>query len=208
MTSLPTPAAGPVTARAARHGLRAATRTGHERLHRHPLLAGLLDGVTPPEVLAAALHGFLAFYRDLEPTLVEAARRSGLQTLYDRPIRTPWLEDDLRRLGEAAAAPRPAWFEAAAIDDPAVLAGVLYVVEGSASGGRLITRHLTPAWLPRRFFAGHGEGAAARWSTVRRFIAAACDTEERLAEATRAAGRTFRHVEAALDEQLGGARPR
>jgi heme oxygenase len=138
--------------------LRAATQAPHERLHLHPGFSAVKDGtVTLPEY-RALLISLYGFYQPFE-TAISPER-----------IRTGWLERDLASLGVAAAA-LPGIRLCADIpryDSLARRLGALYVVEGSALGGRMLCRGLdgllgAAAMEGRRFFAGRGAHTSAAW---------------------------------------------
>jgi len=138
--------------------LRSATQGPHERLHRHAGFSTVKDGtITFPDYLAllTCLYGF---YRPFEPAV-------GVER-----IRSQWLERDLASLGvEAATFPRiPLCAEIPQYDGLERRLGALYVVEGSALGGRQLCRGLdrllgASAIEGRRFFAGHGAGTGDAW---------------------------------------------
>lgn len=138
--------------------LRLATQGPHERLHLHAGLSVVRDGtitLTDYRTLLVRLYGF---YLPFE-------RAAGLDN-----VRTQWLESDLAWLGvEAAAVSR---FRVCAdiprYDCPERRLGALYVVEGSALGGRQLCRGLdkllgVAAIEGRRFFAGRGAGTGDAW---------------------------------------------
>ena len=138
--------------------LRTATQAPHERLHGHAGFARVKDGaITIPDyrALLVCLYGF---YRPFECAI-------GVE-----PVRTQWLESDLVELGINTASlpdlrqcqdiPRYECSER--------VLGALYVVEGSALGGRQLYRGLDhlfgrEARDGRHFFAGRGAGTGAAW---------------------------------------------
>lgn len=63
------------------------------------------------------------------------------------------LADDLAVLGQMATATRPF----ASSDHPAAVIGILYVVEGSRLGGRVLARQLPPD-LPATYLTPHANG--------------------------------------------------
>ena len=138
--------------------LRSATQGPHERLHRHNGFSAVKDGTITLADYRALLTCLYGFYLPFE-------RAAGLEH-----SRTQWLERDLTWLGVAAPVvsrirlcadiPRYASLERRL--------GALYVIEGSALGGRLLCRGLDPllgagSTEGRRFFAGRGAGTGAAW---------------------------------------------
>lgn len=141
-----------------RQCLRLATDDVHQRLHRHTGFAAVQDGTISRGQygkLLVRLNGFhLAF---------EAAARVGNE-------RSQWLAQDLKSmLGDRwlpdAAEPQP---NMPTLDSNERVLGALYVVEGSALGGRGLAKGLDrllgfgePAG--RRFFEGRGSATGASW---------------------------------------------
>jgi heme oxygenase len=169
-----------------RNILRAATHDVHQRLHLHDGFAAIQNGsidMASYRRLLIRLHGF---YIPFEVASDIGGERSG------------WLFDDLRSLGvdlETAGAagmcpdmPFPRTAEARL--------GALYVVEGSALGGRDLARHLSGLLGPdavqgRRFFTGRGAGTGEAWrGYLSQLEAHAADPAAR-PEITKAALETF-----------------
>jgi len=142
-----------------REALRTATESPHARLHLHAGFSKVMDGtITLPEY-QALLRRLYGFYLPFE-------RAVGVGD-----IRTTWLASDLAALGADAGAisrirlcpdlPR--------YDGPERRLGALYVVEGSALGGRQLFRGLdrllgANLMEGRRFFAGRGGDTGRAWS--------------------------------------------
>ena len=134
--------------------LRAATRAAHDRLEA---AFGTHD--------LASRVGYAAFLRQHATALLplEAAlERADAATLVaDWPSRTrsAALLDDLAALGE----PLPEALAAPAIAGPAAVFGVLYVLEGSRLGARLLVRRAEASAVPvvraATAYLRHGEGA-------------------------------------------------
>jgi heme oxygenase len=157
--------------------LRAATQAPHERLHRHAGFMRVKDGVITLGDYRALLIRLYGFYLPFE-------RAVGVEA-----IRTGWLEQDLTWLGADAAtvsrirlcADLPLY------DCTERRVGALYVVEGSALGGRQLFRGLdrllgTGSIEGRRFFAGRGSGTGDAWSGyLERLASLGCEPEGRAA---------------------------
>jgi heme oxygenase len=155
----------------------------HARLRRetealHRALETELDLLAPALSIArytAVLRAFHAYYAALEPRLSSLAAHSALEGFALRE-RAPRLRRDLAALGTASHAAG----SAAAVPLPELsrvehLAGCLYVIEGAALGGQLITRAVEQrlGLTPTRgcaFFAGDGAETSARWRAVLRWI--------------------------------------
>jgi len=145
----------PAAPTSCREVLRAATQDPHERLHHHAGFSAVKDGTIDLPGYRALLARLYGFYLPFERAL-------GVD-----PIRTQWLERDLVSLRVDLAwvslcgqIPRYACAERRL--------GALYVVEGSALGGRQLARGLDrllgrEAIDGRRFFAGRGAGTGPAW---------------------------------------------
>ncbi len=138
--------------------LRDATAAVHERMHGHDGFRAIKDGTidkTSYRLLLWRLHGF---YKPFE-------RETGTGDLRSR-----WLRQDLDALGNDPIG-RETTLDCA--DMPSLQTahrrlGALYVVAGSALGGRQLARgldHLFPSdeTAGRRFFLGHGTQTGAVW---------------------------------------------
>jgi heme oxygenase len=138
--------------------LRHTTGDVHQRLHRHDGFASIQDGSCTLDAYRRLLLRLHGFHRPFEAA-------ADLE-----PERSAWLADDLAVLGIDAQA-----LEAAAScrdlprlhDDPRRV-GALYVVEGSALGGRDLFRGLDHLFgertvAGRRFFHGRGAATIDRW---------------------------------------------
>lgn len=162
----------PVVAR-----LREATRRLHLDLHEHPLMAELFTNPSHASY-QAVLQGFYAFYRCIEPVLVESAAMLGAVEQYPKLERTEWLESDLQVLGASnreAAWPDFNW--PPPLNEIGELVGWLYVVKGSALGGQSILREICKSLDVddcSRFLRGHGTGTVLNWRKFQTF----CDKAE------------------------------
>jgi heme oxygenase len=173
----------------ARSRLRAATASAHAAVDRAFARFDLADRAAYAAFLRAHAAAVLPVeaWLDRYAALVVAdwpARRRGQNLIAD-----------LSRLGESArphlsAAP----FESEA--SPAAVAGVLYVLEGSRLGGRVIVRGLSPR-LPHTYLSPQGETPS--WLALSARLDDIVTTVAQDEIATRAALKTFdRFAEAAL----------
>lgn len=129
--------------------LRDGTAASHRQLEAHPWLRSLLTPQLSRTQYVAVLAAFLAWYRGLERWLPlvagsQLAERSAPRWRYRS--RLPALQRDLQVLG-AELGPFPVSNVSSESDVSAVL-GVLYVVEGSALGGRVIANRVRAALGP------------------------------------------------------------
>lgn len=148
--------------------LRRTTHDVHERLHRHAGLAAVAAGTIDRRGYTALLARLYGFHRPFEAMARIAPERRG------------WLESDLAALGvdarARAALPRCDEFPSRAT--PRHVLGALYVVEGSALGGRGLARQLDGllghgVLDGRRFFGGHGGATGRVWRAYLARLAAA-----------------------------------
>lgn len=178
--------------------LRAATRELHEELHRHPLVRELLSRPTL-KCYQAVLEAFLSFYAPTEVLLVESARRLGVVDQYPRAMRTDWLISDLKSLGcnddrLARLSNRRAF---PPLDGIGEFAGCLYVVQGSALGGRVILQRVACELSIEqscRFLTSGGTNTARIWKHFVRFCDSQCCGPEARREAVQSAQRAFEFV--------------
>jgi heme oxygenase len=140
--------------------LRAETRSIHEALHVHPLLAPL----NRPDVTAgqygAALTAFDACYRAMESRRTVPAPVG----VPDAPV-VDWLARDMAMAGVRPLSPAVDW---PAIDNEARLWGYLYVKQGSTLGGAVMSKNLKRALglrpgTEQLFFAGYGAETGVKW---------------------------------------------
>lgn len=173
--------AGPLPA------LRAATREHHDRIDRLMDLRRMRE----PGHYARVLQVFDAFLHAWEPAVAAAlppSRRAWLQAR----SRRAFLQQDLTALGIGPAALS---IDIAPLPDAAAAWGSLYVIEGSALGGQVITRSLAQAGLHPHdgaaYFHGWGDATAAMWREFRALLDAELATPRALDQACTAACATF-----------------
>ena len=143
---------------ALRFALRHATADVHARLHEHSGLAAVSAGQIGAERYRHLLLRLYGFYLPFEVA-------AGLF-----PVRTGWLASDLAALDtpllQIAGADRCAALPR--LDSAEAVLGAMYVVEGSALGGRGLARHLATltgagSLAGRRFFASDGADTGRAW---------------------------------------------
>jgi heme oxygenase len=131
--------------------LRTATRAVHERLHEAPVFVALLEGRLPRAAYAGLLASIRTYLARLQPAAELAEAELDLPPGV-RP-RLALLEADLQDLGVAPpplAGPTAPWPVAQAV-------GALYVVQGSALGGKVLADRIGgsgEAAMPRTYFQG------------------------------------------------------
>lgn len=170
------------------------TRAHHDRAEASPAMQAVVSPDLTREAYRDHLTRLLAFYGPTEAALADVeGLRDVVPDLDERLVKTDWLRADLDRLGgvpNVLPAPAPAWDVAGAM-------GVLYVVEGSTLGGRIIARELersigvTPD-AGGQFYASYGDDRGPRWTTFKGALDAFGTAHpEAVDAAVRAAADTF-----------------
>lgn len=148
--------------------LRASTADVHERLERIPAFERLIEGNASMRDYANVLRGHRQFYRVAQAHLdMGYLQLSALGCVVTRKDALHLIEQDLAAIDascdDAATVPSPVG------DAPAVALGWVWVVEGSALGGKVIDRSLGQllgnARDGRRFFEPAVD-MASRWQGV------------------------------------------
>jgi heme oxygenase len=167
------------------HGwLRSTTATAHAQVDAAFSHFALDEAASYRSFLMAhamALLPIEAWLREREETVLAG---------WPTPYRAAALEDDLGKLD--AIAPPGAAFQAS--DDPAAIAAILYVLEGSRLGGNILAKRVGPG-LPRSYLASASDAQSWR-RTLSRLEDHIHDDETRKA-ATEAAFRVFERFEQA-----------
>lgn len=181
--------------------LRDATRSLHHAVDHHPLLAPLARPDLQPEQYLHVLRTFLWIHATLQPVLVQAIANAGRP--YELADRIAWLHGDFEAF-RVVPGIRPHPFQAATPGDSAALAGMLYVIEGSMLGGRVIARQLAKSLdigreTGARFFSGWGDETGPRWEVFLRYAEAICPLQHGEVAVAAAMG-LFKELLRGLDE--------
>lgn len=178
--------------------LRAATRDHHARIDRLMDLRRMRDRRHYAEILRV-LDAFLAAWEPAVAAALPARWHGWLQAR----SRRPFLRADLDALG---VAPAQGVAAAPSLHGTAAAWGSLYVMEGSALGGQVITRSLAQAGLRpdsgSAYFHGWGDATGAMWREFRTLLEAQLAGPHAVAEACDAACRTFDALSNLLEESL------
>jgi len=172
--------------------LRDATRSRHERLDSSLRIAA--PDATYADYVGhlAALLGWLHpveqhFWQRTWPARLQPTQRSH---------KAEWIHEDLRAAA-AAGVPAPPLQDCTELPDTdgpqAYALGVLYVVEGSQLGGRMLYKRYSQAHPGGsfRYLAGYGEALGGLWKDYLAFLEEALDTPEAMAQACRGACDAF-----------------
>jgi len=185
-------------------------REGSAQLHREveqrPLQRRMAAGrISRPEY-RAWLRQMLLIHQAVNAALPRLAAGSpSLAHLGDFAADKPGLlRADLTALGDAEESAEPleatrAFVEWVRTDaPPAALVGVLYVLEGSTNGNRIIAARLKAAppsdALSTRYLDPYGPDQRTRWADFKRMLDAVAFSRRELDSAVDAAQRTFRAV--------------
>lgn len=125
--------------------LREQTRPAHLALESQPLLKKLLSNQLTKIEYCHILQSMLAFYQTLEADLIpgsQALLEKHPDTNYRYLSRAPLLADDCQKAGCPSSGFTSSPTRNQLSENGAYFLGVLYVVEGSTLGGRVIARHL------------------------------------------------------------------
>ncbi|WP_146218655.1 biliverdin-producing heme oxygenase [Halomonas sp. LBP4] len=184
--------------------LRQATRSEHHALDRHPRLNGLLRPGLDLDRYGDALLGLYPAQHYLEQVAGAAIDRLRLD--YRLWRRTASLRDDMERLGltptEAVLPPM------AQPRSHGELIGLLYVLEGSRLGARLLAdrvRACLGADTPLSFFAD--AGGADIWPAFRRFVQVECVQLHGKEDEKEAAASMAQQAFAKFSQSLNVSRP-
>ncbi len=166
--------------------LRAACVPAHRALESDGVFARILAPDVGLADYRCLLHTWQGFLSGAEPALRAALTRQGLMPAY--LARMPRLEADLAALGWTRLAPSPA---PPVIDSRGRALGLLYVLEGSALGGRVIARHLArtlgPAVAGAMQFLSATPESGLHWRACCALLDGALDTPLAVEEATEVA---------------------
>lgn len=178
--------------------LRRATGTRHDEIESLLRLTEPMSASRYAEVI----RGFREFLSDWEPRIHEALP-GRLREWYEARRRAPLAADDLEHLGalppSSTAAPAREAVRALPLRSVAEVFGSLYVIEGSALGGQVITPMLQRnlGLVPGQgasYFHGFGDRTGAMWRDFRivateevgddeAALQAACDSAQRTFDA-------------------------
>lgn len=155
--------------------LRLQTQDVHRSLEDLPIWEAAFSNL---RAYSALLDGFLSLVRPADAAIAMTLGKFAPEG-FSATVRSDWLESDRR----AIVGPQATAQSLRSVEDDALIgdlasgsrfaaAGALYVIEGSALGGRILSRRLQESLgidpdNGGRYFFGHGADTAARW---RRFL--------------------------------------
>jgi heme oxygenase len=177
--------------------LRDTTSAIHEQIHRLAVFKLLEKGELTRPLYAALLLRFYGFFRPMEGRLRKAWPLLEPGAPIWRP-RSPLLLMDLEALGigQSEADCAPAASDLPEVRSAAATLGCLYVLQGSALGGRVLARQLDVLFAAdsisgRLFFAGDREWNALAWKSCCDALETYSTCPNRQTEIIEAAMKTF-----------------
>lgn len=149
--------------------LRRTTAAGHAEIDRHPLLRPLVSPSLKRHEYARALAVLHALHAALEPALGSAV--SVGPASFPFAARLDALEQDLAALGETPF-PDGGHLAGCSPNSPSEAVGVLYVLEGSRLGGRMIHGRLRSNLpdQPMSYFAATAASPETSWRDFQNFL--------------------------------------
>lgn len=194
----PSPRLRPDRSAGVRQQLRDATAAVHEALHHHPGFVSLLERRITLAEYRALLARLYGFHLPLERGLRTASRRILGEFNVHALERSPALRADLQSLGmsDGEIDALPLFDDLRPVRSHAELMGRLYVVEGSALGGRVLASRLDGLLGPdgteaRQFFTGRAAPDPLPWSAFCKLLEGQ-GVPSRIDEVIESAETTFR----------------
>lgn len=191
-----------------RERLRAATAEAHRRLDRHALLVAVLDGEGGLAPYHRMLQAYASLHARIDAVIAASAHLLPPEVDWQARLKSDWLRRDLACFGLAPLpdADMPPLPES---DGTAGLVGLLYPVEGSTLGGRMIGTRLRQRFVideatGGRFLAGYRGDTMRRWKAVCGWFETIAADEAAVGRAIAVALATFACFEATLDAAARG----
>ncbi|MFP9098340.1 biliverdin-producing heme oxygenase [Flavobacterium sp. RHBU_24] len=158
--------------------LRKATQQSHTALEALPLSASLLK----PDVTNAGYTNYLTLMRDVVKDAEENIFPALSRYIPENEIRnkTHFIEADLETLGSTMSGYTKVFTAGNPHFSPAFALGILYVIEGSSLGGRVILKNITAVLghnseKGATYFTGYGNQTGSHWKS---FLAALIQFEQ------------------------------
>lgn len=185
------------------HSLRAATAEEHRKLEE---VMSIEDEVACEESYRVLLKRMWEIWSPLEQLLAASSLADSETLQLHRRFRSPQLENDLRSLGQSLPDSALAPPLAPSLESPPTresAAGILYVLEGSRFGGKVILKTLNTlgvsAEVGGSFFHGYGADTSAMWDRFVQWADEEID-ETQLPESCRAAKTVFQMFQRHFDQ--------
>lgn len=192
--------------------LRQATHDQHVRLNHHPMLSGLLQPAYPLVRYRCLIAAYFRIYRAIEEVIMRYVENSEGQFDYAARRKLSWLAEDLNYFQDTSFSHcNSPELRLPAVENAGQLIGILYVIEGSTLGGRVILRALSEhhslcGSAGARFFQGYGEQTQSNWQEFLRFAESIGICENMRRAAIQSAREIFKLFEDALNECVSSER--
>ncbi|WP_206840676.1 biliverdin-producing heme oxygenase [Marinobacterium iners] len=186
--------------------LRQATHAAHVRLNHHPLLSRMTRPTLDIETYTLILQAYWSFYQTAEAHIRNCLASGMADFNYSDRYKTEWLKQDLAHFGLTPGVDGccPFTVELAIPMNRPELVGMMYPLEGSTLGGRVISRHLMHNLGINdanggRFFSGYGHNIEQLWTQFIQFAERSPQSRQERTQACDYAIYLFETLEAFLD---------
>lgn len=152
--------------------LRSSTEESHKRLEESELLKSLHDGSISTDKYLKILSKFYSFFSPLEKAIQETEIEKHVPDFNDRR-KASWLIKDLDALGRTSL--YPFCEKLPEVKNTHHAFGVLYVMEGSTLGGKIISESINKylgfgQTSGAAFFNGYGKDTGVMWKAFRQSL--------------------------------------
>lgn len=178
--------------------MREATASAHQALNDHGLLNQLVRPDLTYPAYAGILEAFYGFYAPVEREVLSGHREVLRGLGLDRRERTPLLRQDLGTVGygDGEIDRLTLSDDLPSVTSPVQMLGCVYVLDGAALGGRVISRRVlrtlgVEAKAGLAFFTSNGTDVAGNWRRLMSLIEANTGREADRQEAVGSAAATF-----------------
>ena len=190
--------------------LREATHDQHIRLHKHPLLATIMQPSHQLNDYHKLLLAYFGLYQFLEARIQQYLSNESVNFTYNERYKLPWLVNDLTFFQIKPISLND--LSSTVHDFPAItslgqLVGILYVLEGSTLGAshmslKLAEQHSLTSDAGSCFFNGYGDKTQPYWQQFIAFSDTLSGDIQQCQEALKAACETFELFSELLDQAL------
>lgn len=179
--------------------LKSETAHYHRQVEQNDYAKAIMSQTVSLDEYKEYLEKFYGFLKPLEEQALEQPFWENTGLDYGIRGKATLLENDLRNLGSSDDDLKqlPRCEELPDISSPARLFGYLYVIEGSANGGQIITKRLSQ-FLPieagrgLEYFNAYGSETRTRWAEFMEQLAQFAHSEEEQDVMVHTASETFR----------------
>lgn len=184
--------------------LRSATHPAHVRLNHHPLLKPLTQpGINLAQYIEV-LKAYHRFYTSAESLIQDYLDQNQITFDYTQRFKASWLAEDLHTLKVTNLAVPNVYPKLSPPENDFEFIGLLYPLEGSTLGSRVIMRVLhdrlgIDSQHGGRFFTGYSDQTQQHWTQFIQFIEQLPGTKQQRQHACLYANHVFEQLEVYLD---------